>query len=123
MGRSSGCASTSDRRGSTRSRTPSTWRPDGSVVAVTGDDVGQFSGADYLTVAYDAATGAQMWARRYAGTVPATEDATDVVFSRDGSDVLVTGYSCADDGITPVYATLAYDATSGAKLWRKRFDD
>jgi len=97
--------------------------PDGSVVAVTGDDVGQFSGADYLTVAYDAATGAQMWARRYAGTVPATEDATDVGFSGDGSDVLVTGYSYADDGITPVYATLAYDATSGVKLWRKRFDD
>jgi DNA-binding beta-propeller fold protein YncE len=91
--------------------------PDGARIYVTGT-----SGRDYATVAYDAATGAQFWVSRYDGaaTASSSEVAREIAVSPDGARVYVTGTS---DGIgltAKDYATVAYDAATGAQLWVTR---
>lgn len=90
--------------------------PDGSSVFVTGQSSG--AGYNYATLAYDASTGAQLWVTRYAGS--GSSEATDIGISPDGSTVVVTGSgygSTSDD-----FVTFAYNASTGGKLWGKRFN-
>jgi len=64
----------------------------------------------YGTVAYRAATGAQVWSSVYSGPESqGTDEAAQVAVSPDGSRVFVTGRSPAANG-TINYATLAYHA-------------
>jgi DNA-binding beta-propeller fold protein YncE len=95
--------------------------PDGKTVFVTGESTGTTSGYDYATIAYNAATGAQVWAKRYNGPGNNTDDATSLALSPDGSTVYVTGYS---EGSTfnDAYATIAYNAATGAARWIRRYD-
>jgi TolB-like protein len=97
--------------------------PDGSEVVVTGQSGGSTGDFDYATVAYDAATGAQLWVKRYNGPGDDTDVALALVVSPDASEVFVTGYS---DGWSSAhgfdYATVAYDASTGAQLWVKRYN-
>ena len=84
-------------------------------------------GADYATVAYDAATGAQRWASRYNGPANRDDFALSVAVSPDGATVFVTGASfggrnracCNSDWD---YATVAYDAATGAQRWASRYN-
>jgi outer membrane protein assembly factor BamB len=97
--------------------------PDGSKVFVTGTSDGpQTIYPDYATVAYDATTGAELWVRRYSNTIFGYDIAASVAVAPDGSSVFVTGSS---DGYQTGYDyfTIAYDASTGAKLWSKRYDD
>jgi hypothetical protein len=94
--------------------------PDGSKVFVTGSSVGSSSGQDYATVAYDAATGARLWIVRFNWT-SLDDAATAIGVSPDGSKVFVTGSSVASVSGSD-YATIAYDASSGARIWFRRFN-
>lgn len=86
----------------------------------------------YLTVAYDAASGAVLWKATYDGldSGPAEYSiASAITASPDGSEVYVTGSSgqrttCGQSGGTcNDYATVAYSATTGSQLWSARYDD
>jgi PKD repeat protein len=85
--------------------------PDGSDVVVTGNFWGSFNS---VIGSFDAATGAQRW------MATAAEGSNDVVVGDDGC-VYVTGQSYTGEG-TPALAyfltVIAYDRTTGARLWR-----
>jgi WD40 repeat protein len=100
--------------------------PGGRTAFVTGSSPGAASSVDYATVAYNAATGAPRWVRRYNGPASGADFASSLAVSPGGSAVFVTGTSCADtSGCTrtslSAYATLAYSAATGARLWASRY--
>jgi DNA-binding beta-propeller fold protein YncE len=95
--------------------------PDRTRVFVTGISTGTNSGFDYSTVAYSAATGAQLWASRYNGPGNGDDYAQSVAVSPDGTRVFVTGYSMGTSSGSD-YATVAYSAGTGAQLWVKRYN-
>jgi hypothetical protein len=91
---------------------------DGTKVFVTGE-----SGADggYATVAYNTANGTQLWIAHYIG--PANDDRPFAVrVSPDGTKVFVTGFSFTSTAGTTDYATVAYNTTTGAQSWVKRYN-
>ena len=94
--------------------------PTGKVVFVTGQGAEASGYLDYATVAYNAATGTQLWAKSYNDTTHGYSAANSVAVSPDGKTVFVTGLS----GLTSVqsdYATVAYNAATGAQLWVKLY--
>ena len=93
--------------------------PDGATVFVTGTSGGRTSGQDYATLAYNAATGARRWVSRYNGPRNADDGAVSVAAGPGGHSVFVTGTS---KGATRDYATLAYNAATGAPRWARRYD-
>ena len=95
--------------------------PGGSTVYVTGQSQGTTSGSDYATVAYSAATGALLWVQRYNGPGNRDDRAVSVAAAPGGTRVYVTGQS---QGITSGsdYATVAYSAATGARLWVQRYN-
>jgi WD40 repeat protein len=98
--------------------------PDGKTVFVTGSSYGgSTTSYDYATVAYSAASGAQLWVKRYNGPAAGgTDAATSAAASPDGSTVYVTGYSYATATSSLDYATVAYNAATGAQRWVKRYN-
>jgi X-X-X-Leu-X-X-Gly heptad repeat protein len=94
---------------------------DGARVFVTGTQTLASGASQYATVAYDAATGARLWQANYG---PATADskANAIGVSPDGSTVFVTGESELVSGNSESYryATVAYDAATGARRWTAR---
>ena len=95
--------------------------PDGTAVFVTGSSPGATSFEDYATVGYNAATGAQLWVSRYNGPDNGEDEASSVAVSPDGKTVFVTGYSYGTTAGEVDYATVAYNAASGAQLWVQRY--
>jgi len=102
--------------------------PDGSTVFVTGLSNGRrgsgrypVSWADYATIAYDAATGSPRWMRRYDGPAQGWDNPQALAVSPDGSRAFVTGGSKGTD-TGQDFATVAYDAITGQRLWVARFD-
>lgn len=82
--------------------------PDGSKVVVTGSSAGSTSGDDYATIAYQASTGAGLWARRYSGPGTRVDVAYSIAASPDGTTLVITGLSTgATTGMD--YATIAYN--------------
>ena len=94
--------------------------PDGTKVFVTGESGGSTGPNDYATLAYDASTGAKLWTKRYEGPGNGDDNAYSLAVSPDGTKVFVTGTSWGST--SPDYATLAYRASTGAKLWTRRYD-
>lgn len=100
--------------------------PNGKTVYVTGESgsatYGDFT--SYATVAYSAATGAQLWAKRYGVPGDYASAPVTMAVSPDGRMVYVTGDSdntyAAGGGAD--YATVAYNAATGAQMWVRRFN-
>jgi outer membrane protein assembly factor BamB len=95
--------------------------PDGSKVFVTGSSVGPTGNSDYVTIAYDAATGTNAWFQRYNGPGNGHDFASSVAVTPDGTKVIVTGWSWGSTGNYD-YATIAYDAGTGANKWFQRYN-
>jgi outer membrane protein assembly factor BamB len=93
---------------------------DDSRVFVTGRNAGP-SGDDYATLAYDAATGHTLWNSRYDGSGKGDDRASSLTVSSDGK-VFVTGSSYGGSVRSNDYATIAYSAATGAKLWGAHYN-
>jgi outer membrane protein assembly factor BamB len=94
--------------------------PTGTTVFVTGTSLDATAGTDYATVAYNAATGAQLWAKLYRSP-GRTNQADSVAVGPTGKTVFVTGTSGALGAGTSEYATIAYNAATGAQQWLKLY--
>jgi WD40 repeat protein len=94
--------------------------PSGTVVYVTGITTKKATGLrDAVTVAYNAATGKQLWLSRYQGTGRHPRGSTGVpsiTVSPDGATVYVAGDLARGTGHND-YLVLAYNAATGAQLW------
>ncbi len=96
--------------------------PNGGTVFVTGGSQGAGSGADYATVAYNAATGKQLWVSRYNGPGNRDDASGSVAVSPNGTTVFVVGTSTGTAATGEDYATIAYNAATGARLWLQRYN-
>ena len=100
--------------------------PDGSRVFVTGTTGHIQTVNDFVTVAYDTTTGAQLWAAQYDGPGHDVDQASAIGISPDGKHVYVTGKSAGpqtgNSNPTFDFATIAYDAATGAQEWVARFN-
>jgi outer membrane protein assembly factor BamB len=90
--------------------------PDGSVAFLTGSFKEPPAGPKFATVAYDAATGTQLWAQTTKGST----GSGDVAVSPDGSAVLVSGTVSKLSGGS-AFTTTAYAIATGTPLWTRRF--
>lgn len=95
--------------------------PNGGRVFATGHDFSDATGWDYATVAYNASTGTMLWLKRYNGPGDGQDEAAAIAVSPDGSRVFVTGFSYSATTSND-WATIAYDASTGMKLWVKRYN-
>ncbi len=94
--------------------------PTGDRVFVTGYSEVPVTSGDYATVAYSAATGRQLWVRRYNGPVNGIDGASSARSALDGQ-AGVTGTSDRP-GHRSDYATVAYSAATGRQLWVRRYN-
>ena len=92
--------------------------PDGSTVFVAGTGYLRWPDYDFVTIAYDARTGAPRWVDRYDGPAGAEDYVDSLVVSPNGSAVFVSGtsYGRGSDDV----ATIAYRASTGARMWVSR---
>ena len=99
-----------------------TLSPDGRTVYVLVNWVGHAFPGAFLTLAYDAATGALRWSAQYKGAVRSTP--TGIAVNPDGSGVYVTGDTLFLHPTGPdEYATVDYDAATGTQRWQARYHD
>jgi DNA-binding beta-propeller fold protein YncE len=95
--------------------------PDSTKVFVTGVGYSAGRGQDFATIAYDAATGATVWSKRYSSPGFTSDLAWGVAVSPDGSTVYVTGEDQGVGGTGFDLITIAYDAATGTKTWFQRW--
>ncbi len=95
--------------------------PDGSVLYVTGSSMGDGTGRDFASVAYDAQTGEELWIARYTGPAGSHDFLHASGLSPDGSVLYVSG-SSTGVGTDFDQAAVAYDTTDGSELWVARYD-
>jgi DNA-binding beta-propeller fold protein YncE len=89
--------------------------PDGKTVFVAGQSFNSDSGSyDCVTIAYNAATGARQWLRRYRERVNINDLPCRVAVGPAGRNVYVTGAGLK------AYSIVAYGAATGRQLWTRR---
>ena len=107
--------------------------PDGGTAYVTGQTQSLLQGiSDQVTIAYDAATGDDLWTEVYdRGSMDGDENTDSqndygfgIVVSPDGGTVFTAGEAdiVLGDTITTDYNTLAYDAATGDLDWQSWYD-
>ncbi|MEW2505986.1 S8 family serine peptidase [Amycolatopsis sp. NPDC047767] len=88
--------------------------PDGKKVVITGTSADSGAGSDYVTIAYDAATGRQTWLGRYDGLAGGPDGAHAIAMTtkKDGVRFYVTGQSATagslETGVEVEMTTIAY---------------
>jgi hypothetical protein len=95
--------------------------PGGRTVFVSGTSGGRTSSGDYATVAYSAATGRRLWVSRYNGPANRLDEALSMAVNPSGGKVYVTG-AARSRGAGDDYATVAYSAATGRRLWVSRYN-
>jgi hypothetical protein len=97
--------------------------PAGDRVFVTGYSL-RTNHAEYGTVAYDAATGEQEWAKQYTQAGGTFNIPTGVAASPDGRRVYVTGRSQPSAFVSSLsdIATVAYLADTGTQEWAASYN-
>lgn len=91
--------------------------PDQATAYVTGMSRAATGGYDWATVAYDAATGTQIWVKRFNGLANNGDAAWSLVPSADGEELYVAGDTLLPQAIDYTHQVLAYDADDGTVLW------
>ncbi len=96
--------------------------PDGAAVYMAGNTLSELNfGANTATlVSYDAATGAERWTAVLEGTTERPSAVRGLVVSPDGARVFIAIARAVTEPFGVDYATAAFDATSGARLWLAR---
>jgi outer membrane protein assembly factor BamB len=94
--------------------------PDGATVAITGQVMNSSHG-DYLTVAYDVASGQLRWERSYNGPGNDADSAASIAATPDNKAFVVTGASMGSTSGNDI-TTVAYDAANGSQLWVRRYN-
>lgn len=87
---------------------------DSSKVFVTGFE-NTDTPMDYVTIAYERATGAEIWKATTGGAADDTPYALEV--SPDGSTIFVTGRGQRPENGVDDFLTAAYDAATGEETW------
>jgi DNA-binding beta-propeller fold protein YncE len=95
--------------------------PAGGMVFVSGYTTSRGTNIDYTTIAYSAATGRRQWLGRYNGPGNGTDSIESTAVSPAGDRVFVTGFS-KGKGTGLDYATVAYSAVTGRRLWASRYN-
>ena len=99
--------------------------PDGSIVVAAGFLAGANGHSDFVTVAYDATTGQELWSKRYdrAGGPDVLDG---LAISADGTAVVVVG-GAADSAVEGPggfhfdMTSIAYEIATGARRWMRRY--
>ncbi|MFC4588716.1 S8 family serine peptidase [Sphaerisporangium corydalis] len=94
---------------------------DGKVVFVTGADSNSGTQTDVATIAYDTATGKELWTDTYDGPAHDSDNPHDIVLAPDGRTVYVTG-NTTGEGTKSDYTTIAYDTATGHRSWVQRYN-
>jgi len=100
--------------------------PDGRRVYVAGISDSAGGDRDTALLAYDAATGEEVWAIRFAGPSGHDDTLTRIAIAPDGSQIYLAGEQDSDPSQDPPalsrYAVSAYAAKDGEELWRAAYD-
>ncbi|MGW4793215.1 S8 family serine peptidase [Nonomuraea sp. NPDC004297] len=96
--------------------------PDGSKLFVAGLSAGTDTGNDGVTLAYDAATGEQLWEARYTAEGARSDHANAAKVAPDGRTLYVTGMTTVGGNGEADYFVTAYDTADGKEKWQARFD-
>jgi outer membrane protein assembly factor BamB len=92
--------------------------PDGTALYVTGPSV--HNSLNFLTIAYNAATGDPMWVNEYDSPAHRPDVPASIAVAPDGSTVFVSG-SSGQQHKTPDYRTVAISTSDGSVLWSRRY--
>jgi hypothetical protein len=96
--------------------------PTGRVFVTGSSSGGASRRADYATVAYRGATGAQVWVARYDGPASLDDSAAAAAVSPADDAVFVTGSSNGGSATAGDYATVAYSTLTGTPAWASRYN-
>lgn len=97
--------------------------PSGSRVYMVGSSFGDRASrtSAYLAASYNAATGNQLWVSHYIGPLETPSRATSITLSPNGATLYVSGWSNGV-GTSLDYATVGFEATTGAQVWASRYN-
>jgi uncharacterized delta-60 repeat protein len=90
-------------------------------VYIAGYTFGESTGSDYLTIKYDAATGAEIWSSRIKSQEDRSDIAKAIAVDNDGG-VYVTGTSYNTFAGAGDFATIRLDAETGKISWTSFFN-